>query len=1007
MTSPSNRLGAGDPDRHPRIRGARGVLQPKHRRDLAVCRLRRIPLGRCRRERKLRGKTLSPGTKAARQKDDQLFSRLEQCPNKRMDETQEIIKEFLIESNENLARLDQEFVELEQRPNDQNLLSSIFRTIHTIKGTCGFLGFGILEAITHRAENMLSQLREGQRRLTPGLTTLLLETVDIVKNILAEIETSGAEGSETYDELCNRLQAACDGQEPEEPTVREASLGDRSEDQVDPSEPTRDAAGQTPADEPFQGEQQEPTSQDVGEPSEPVTTAAESAAGEAPNEASQLDETPAPKEAVASARKAPVETRSSVADSTIRVPVGVLDKLMNLVGELVLARNQVLQHTTTQEDAGLTATSQRLNLITTELQANVMKTRMQPIGVVWNKFSRVVRDLGHAAGKQIDLEMEGAETELDKTIIEAIKDPLTHIVRNSCDHGIETPEQRAAKGKQARGRLTMRAYHEGGQVNIEIADDGAGIDPQKLKQKAVQKGLVPVDQAERMSEREMHNLIFLPGLSTAEKVTNVSGRGVGMDVVKTNVEKIGGSIDLQSAVGQGTTIKIKIPLTLAIIPALVASCAGERFAIPQVNLVELVRLETGGGGQQIEWIHGAPVYRLRGKLLPLVYLNKFLELEGAGLDEEDSEKAAGSVNIIVLQADDKTFGLVVDGVNDTAEIVVKPLSKLLKGLNCYAGATIMGDGRVALILDVMGLGQLAHVVSQTREQTHVAREHQADLVAERQTVLLFRSGSAERLAVPLALVDRLEEFPHSQIEQSGGRRVTQYRNQILPLIPLAELLSLGDSAAETQDPVQVVVFSEGTRRMGVVVDEIVDIVEETISIRSRTSRQGILGSAVVSGNVTDFIDLHYLIEAADKNWFGGSQDERAEGARVLVAEGSSFSRGLMRNSLEMAGFRVIEAGTTAEVLDKLKQQSVDVMVSSLDLPGDDPSDLLASIRVAPDLCGLPILGLANTAEETHPQPGAEYQFDDCQLKFDRDSMLRSVEKLAAVVTNRQPVEQRG
>ena len=924
-----------------------------------------------------------------------------------MDETQEIIKEFLIESNENLARLDQEFVELEQRPNDQNLLSSIFRTIHTIKGTCGFLGFGILEAITHRAENMLSQLREGQRRLTPGLTTLLLETVDIVKNILAEIETSGAEGSETYDELCNRLQAACDGQEPEEPTVREASLGDRSEDQVDPSEPTRDAAGQTPADEPFQGEQQEPTSQDVGEPSEPVTTAVESAAGEAPNEASQLDETPAPKEAVASARKAPVETRSSVADSTIRVPVGVLDKLMNLVGELVLARNQVLQHTTTQEDAGLTATSQRLNLITTELQANVMKTRMQPIGVVWNKFSRVVRDLGHAAGKQIDLEMEGAETELDKTIIEAIKDPLTHIVRNSCDHGIETPEQRAAKGKQARGRLTMRAYHEGGQVNIEIADDGAGIDPQKLKQKAVQKGLVPVDQAERMSEREMHNLIFLPGLSTAEKVTNVSGRGVGMDVVKTNVEKIGGSIDLQSAVGQGTTIKIKIPLTLAIIPALVASCAGERFAIPQVNLVELVRLETGGGGQQIEWIHGAPVYRLRGKLLPLVYLNKVLELEGAGLDEEDSEKAAGSVNIIVLQADDKTFGLVVDGVNDTAEIVAKPLSKLLKGLNCYAGATIMGDGRVALILDVMGLGQLAHVVSQPREQTHVAREHQADLVAERQTVLLFRSGSAERLAVPLALVDRLEEFPHSQIEQSGGRRVTQYRNQILPLIPLAELLSLGDSAAETQDPVQVVVFSEGTRRMGVVVDEIVDIVEETISIRSRTSRQGILGSAVVSGNVTDFIDLHYLIEAADKNWFGGSQDERAEGARVLVAEGSSFSRGLMRNSLEMAGFRVIEAGTTAEVLDKLKQQSVDVMVSSLDLPGDDPSDLLASIRVAPDLCGLPILGLANTAEETHPQPGAEYQFDDCQLKFDRDSMLRSVEKLAAVVTNRQPVEQRG
>ena len=923
-----------------------------------------------------------------------------------MDETQEIIKEFLIESNENLAQLDQEFVELEQRPDDQSLLSSIFRTIHTIKGTCGFLGFGILEAITHRAENMLSQLRDGQRQLMPGLTTLLLETVDIVKTILAEIETTGAEGSQTYDELRNRLQAACDGQDPEEPAAEEASAAGPSEDQAAPDEPGGEAADQTVADETLPGEPQ-PTSQDAEEPAEPVATAAESALSEALQEASQPEDAAPAEEAPASSRKTPAETRSSVADSTIRVHVGVLDKLMNLVGELVLARNQVLQHTGTQEDAGFTATSQRLNLITTELQANVMKTRMQPIGVVWNKFPRVVRDLGVASGKQIDLEMEGAETEIDKTIIETIKDPLTHIVRNSCDHGIETPQQRSAKGKQARGKLTMRAYHEGGQVNIEIADDGAGIDPQKLKQKALQKGLVPVDQAERMSEREMHNLIFLPGLSTAEKVTNVSGRGVGMDVVKTNIEKIGGSIDLQSAVGQGTTIKIKIPLTLAIIPALVASCAGERFAIPQVSLVELVRLEAGASRQQIEWIHGAPVYRLRGKLLPLVYLNKILELEGAGLDEKDPERTEESVNIIVLQADEKTVGLVVDGVNDTAEIVVKPLSKLLKGLKCYAGATIMGDGKVALILDVMGLGQLARVISETRDQTHLAREHQADLVAERQTVLLFSSGSAKRLAVPLALVDRLEEFPHAEIEQSGRRRVVQYRQQILPLIPLAELLSLGESVAEKQDPVQVIVFSEGTRRMGVVVDEIVDIVEESISIRSQASQPGILGSAVVSGSVTDFIDLHHLIEAVDKNWFGGSRDERAAGARVLVAEGSPFSRGLMRNSLEMAGFRVIEAGTTLEVLGRLKQESVDVMVSSLDLPGDDPSDFLANIRAAPDLCSLPILGLANTAEETQAQSDAEYHFDDCQLKFDRDSMLRSVEKLAAAVADRQRMERRG
>jgi two-component system chemotaxis sensor kinase CheA len=382
---------------------------------------------------------------------------------------------------------------------------------------------------------------------------------------------------------------------------------------------------------------------------------------------------------------------------------------MNLVGELVLTRNQILQFNARQEDTTLNTTSQRLNLITTELQAGVMKTRMQPIGVVWNKLPRLVRDLATSSGKQIQLEMDGADTELDKTIIEAIKDPLTHIVRNCCDHGIEKPEARLRAGKPAGGTLSLRAFHEGGQVNIEISDDGGGVNLQRVKEKALEKGLVRPDQIERMSEREVLGLIFLPGFSTAPKVTSVSGRGVGMDVVKTNIEKIGGAADLASRVGEGTTVKLKIPLTLAIIPGLVVKNGGERFVIPQVSLLELIRLETDSGKSSIEWIHGTPVYRHRDRLLPITYLSQVL---GQGATQNSD-----AINIVVLQAEDRQFGLVVDDIQDTQEIVVKPLGKQLKGLSCYAGATIMGDGRVALILDVLGIGQLSGVVQESREQT--------------------------------------------------------------------------------------------------------------------------------------------------------------------------------------------------------------------------------------------------------------------------------------------------
>ena len=875
-------------------------------------------------------------------------------------EDQDIINEFLIESNENLASLEQQMVELEQRPKDPELLASIFRTMHTIKGTCGFLGFSILEGVAHIAESILNQLRDGVRELTPELVSLILETVDATKTLLKTIEATSGEGEDLYGDLRRRLSATCEGHKPAPAAAAPP-----------PRARTRRARATAPA-----------------EPAAVIVPAAEPEDPHAPT-------APAADAEAVAAQKGP-----SVTDSTIRVDVGLLDKLMNLVGELVLARNQILQFSSRQEDSTLNATSQRLSLITTQLQEGVMKTRMQPIGMVWNKLPRVVRDLASQCGKQIAIEMDGAETELDKSIIEAIKDPLTHIVRNCCDHGIERPEVRVRAGKPATGRLLLRAFHEGGQVNIEIVDDGAGIDPQKVKEKAVLKGLLRPEQAERMSDREAVDLLFLPGVSTAEKVTSISGRGVGLDVVKTNIEKIGGVVDLVSRAGEGTTMKIKIPLTLAIIPGLVVTIgdrrAGgrcERFVIPQVSLLELIRLEGESGRKQIESIRGTPVYRRRGALLPIAYLREVLGLSDAASDSD-------VLNIVVLQAEERQFGLVVDDINDTQEIVVKPLGKQLKGLSCYAGATIMGDGRVALILDVLGVGQMSGVLGEAQQQTRAeeaaARAKQGE--ADRQTFLLFRAGRHARLAVPLSLVARLEEFSQSRIERAGGRLVAQYRDHILPLISLGSVLDPGDDdIAARQDPAQVLVFADGTRRVGVLVDEILDIIEDTVSVRRENARDGLLGSALLAGKVTDMVDLRYLLERGDEDWFVPRSAQTRRCATVLLADSSPFARGLMRSYLEMVGHRVIEASSPEQAWEALDRLSVDVVAVSLDLPGGGAQALLEKMRGQPKYAHIPALGLASTDEEASRLAGSADGFSSVPMKYDRTSMLRSVEMLAVAL----------
>ncbi len=880
-----------------------------------------------------------------------------------MDDMSPIIGEFLTESYENLDQLDQDLVDLEANPGEKNLLASIFRTIHTIKGTCGFLGFTKLESVAHVGENLLSKLRDGELSMTPDIANSLLTMVDAVREILSNIENDHSEGDIDYSDLVELITHLQSGRNPEskkiettktvkkkksrsvkEPTAHSVSgslfermggqntidvLIDQFFDKVLADKRVKkffkgvdterlrnkeksywafafggesEYAGKALAeahqplldkglaDQHFEAMMEifnetlcemDIHADVVQEACEIALSTRDEILGRA-----QAEPVPASDDAAAiaevkeSVRRDVEDRRSGDKEAeeafltshkdrrargdrrseSIRVDVGLLDRLMNLVGELVLARNQMVQFTATEPDPSFLSTTQHLDQLTSELQEGVMKTRMQPIGNIWDKFPRVVRDLAATCGKKVRLDMEGKGTELDKTLIEAIKDPMTHIIRNSVDHGIEMPDERVANGKNPEGRLSLRAYHEGGQVNIEIVDDGGGIDPEKIKTKALSKNLITPQDASHMSDRELINLIFAQGFSTVETVSHLSGRGVGMDVVKSNIEKIGGTVDIQSKVGQGTTLKVKIPLTLAIIPALIVTCGTLRYAIPQVSLMELVRLEVVEGESAIETIQGSPVYRLRGNLLPLVYLKEALEIEGPSNSD--------AVNVAILQAGSCQFGLVVDGINDSEEIVVKPLGKLFNGITTYAGATIMGDGKVVLILDAMGLAQKAHVVDQ-EGRDHVRKDVNDQEEAkgiDYQTLLVFSPGNETRMAVPLSMVARLEEFNPDILENSDGKQVVQYRGNIMPLIFLSDVFGM-DTSRKEEDTVRVIVYSDQGRSVGVVVDKIIDIVEEAVTLKKGSVGQGLLGSTVVQDKVTDLLDVEDVIRRVDPDFY--------------------------------------------------------------------------------------------------------------------------------------------
>ncbi|MDA5193165.1 hybrid sensor histidine kinase/response regulator [Govanella unica] len=879
----------------------------------------------------------------------------------------DLLNEFLTETAESIDVIDVELVKLEQNPNNKGVLDNIFRLVHTIKGTCGFLGLPRLEAVAHASENVLGKFRDGELEVTAGAVSIVLESLDCIKEILAGLASTEAEPVGNDKDLIGRLNVCASGG---------AAVSKKTIQAVEkPIELRSDV---------HLGRELLP-----GEISlEELEAAFNAAPGPDDEDIVLIAEADEPEPVIESLKqpeaKAEAKGETSIGTQSIRVNVDLLENLMNMVSELVLTRNQLLQILRRSSDSEFSVPLQRLSQCTTELQEGVMKTRMQPIGNAWAKLPRIIRDLSMELNKKIDLQMIGAETELDRQVLELIKDPLTHMVRNSADHGIEMPRDRAASGKAETGTIRLNAYHEGGHIIVEVADDGAGLKVGKLKQKILQKGLASEAELADMSDLQVQKFIFHPGFSTAEAVTNISGRGVGMDVVRSNIEKIGGTIDLKSVEGKGTSFSIKIPLTLAIVSALIVECSTERFAIPQISVLELVRV-SGDSEQQIEHINNTPVMRLRDRLLPLISLDKVLALGSKDLEERF---------IVVTQVGAFTFGIVVDRVFDTEEIVVKPVAPILRDLQVYSGNTILGDGNVIMILDPNGIATLTGDILVDNDHMGEA-DARAEIVAEdRESMLLFRAGSETQRAVPLSLVARLEEIPVESIEAADGALMVQYRGQLMPLLLVDSNCSLKTSGRQP-----VLVFTDNERSMGIAVDEIIDIVEEKLEIELASIVPGIIGTAVLAKKATEIADVaFYLTRAFGEKLRGARRKTVAsdDGRHVLMVDDSAFFRNLLKPLLLASGYKVTSVATASEAL-KLREDGArfDVIVSDIEMPGMDGFAFASTVRKDGAWAETPIVALSAHATPQDFARGREVGFNDYVAKFDRDALLASLSEQLA------------
>lgn len=918
----------------------------------------------------------------------------------------DLISEFLTETNESLGLLDVELVKLEKNPDDQQILGQIFRVMHTIKGTCGFLGLPRLEHVAHASENVMGKIRDGAMSATPEVISLVLTSIDRIKDLIGKLEEQGKEPEGDDSEIIAVLNAcaeSCGASVNGGATMTVADIiakpapapAAAEEMPMDDAKP--DAGGNVSLEELERIFQSTPVAPEIAEKVKKPET---SAAPPAPAPKPAAPPAKAAQGAVAEGLKAAEGgggegTAGAVSGQSIRVNIDVLENLMQMVSELVLTRNQLIQIARAKNDAEFVTPIQRLSHITTDLQEGVMKTRMQPIGNAWAKFPRLIRDLAIELQKKIELKMVGAETEIDRQMLEMIKDPLTHMVRNSADHGLEGPEERRNAGKNEVGTVTLSAYHEGGHVLIKIIDDGRGINVARVREKALQNGLATQAEIDQMSDQQISQFIFKAGFSTAEKVTSVSGRGVGMDVVVTNIQKIGGSVELFSQQGKGSTFLIKLPLTLAIMPVLVVECFAQRFAIPQIRVSEIVSISEHGASEDtgstidyvVEEINNSKVLRLRERLLPLFSLQDILKLSYA----EGTKPLDEETFVVVCHVGSYDFGLIVDRVFDTEEIVVKPVAPVLKSIEVYSGSTILGDGSVIMILDPNGIVKAAGVGNASGSKDDEAEDKKA-ISGEGQlvTFLTFLAGGKAPKCVPLELVSRLEEIKVDTIEWSGQTQVVQYRGDLMRIVTLDSSYTLPEKGMA-----QVIVFADEGRILGVVVEDILDIVEAPMEVKGTAERSGYLGSLIIHDKSTDLMDVGHLFSQNFKDWLstkerlGEHDDELKTAQHILLIDDSPFFRKFMQPILAAAKYKVTTVESAIRAIEMLEAGAEYAgIVTDIDMPEMDGIEFLRKFRAMGHTT--PVIALSSFSNDEILTKTDDIQFDGYVSKANRDSLVETI-----------------
>lgn len=935
----------------------------------------------------------------------------------------ELLNEFLSETNESLIDLDQKFIELEQNPEDKEIVGSIFRVMHTIKGTAGFLAFARLEKIAHAGENLMDKVRNDEIAVSDDLVSIILKAFDEIKEIVESIAESGAEAEGDDSALVKEINAFAErggdkgevsetvAEEKEsEPKLKTPDLDEEIDFDPVPAPYTEDGdfnCGNKSGSN-NQNEQKLKTPDldeeiDFDPVPAPYTDEQDfggddSSEGKTENlpvaDDKKQEKEKAVEEGVKAIKKAPPPKKPVAITQTIRVNLDILENLMQLVGELVLTRNQILQIKRANNlDHSFNSSLQRLNIITSELQEGVMKTRMQNIGSAWQKFPRLIRDLNKDLSKKINLVMEGEDTEIDRQMLEAIKDPLLHMVRNSADHGVETPEERVKKQKPEEGKVLLKAFHEGGHIVIQISDDGKGLNVDAIKNKIVEKGLASEEELEGLSSKQIFHYIFRPGFSTAASVTSVSGRGVGMDVVQSNIKSIGGTIEISSEQDKGTEFLIKLPLTLAIMPVLIFATSEQKFAIPQIWVSEVVRIANRNSNvvklrrdatkvHKLEVINGKPVLRLREKLVPIINLSSILNLE-------EKENLIENY-VIVCELGSSYFGIYVDKVFHTEEIVIKPKSNLIKSLDVFSGSTILGDGSVILIIDPAGVLKTLDVSVVNDNQIEQEKEIFED---EDIAFLLFSDGGETPKAIPLELVSRLEELDYGKIENSAGSRVMQYREGLMKISALDDGMEIPNEGMH-----DTIVFSDRGRTLGIYVKNIVDITRQSMELKASSRKQGILGSMIINGKATEIVDISHYISREFEDWLGHVEANKVEGKNyrgkkhVLLVDDSSFFRKFMRPVILAANYKVTTCEDGKQALDILKEHAheFDIVITDIDMPVMNGVELMQEIKNDEQISYLPVVALTSHEEDDFGMDVKEIGFLDFVTKSNRNKVIEVI-----------------